>query len=65
MKMDRSALEKTLAALSESLTYRELGPNLIHIEKDILHDFKHYQRAEIKEAEADIKNFDSEMQILD
>ena len=35
------------------------------MEKDMIHDFYHNTRAEIKEIEAKIKNFDSDMQELE
>jgi predicted nuclease with TOPRIM domain len=65
MKMDGSTLEKTMAALKEKLADAKVKRNLIQIEKDMIHDFYHNTRAEIKETEAEIKNFDTDMQKLE
>ena len=65
MKMDGATLEKTMAALKEKLTDAKIKRNLIQIEKDMIHDFYHNTRTEIKEAESDIKNFDTKMQELE
>ena len=65
MKMDGGTLEKTMAALKEKLADAKVKRNLIQIEKDMIHDFYHNTRAEIKETEAEIKNFDTEMQKLE
>ena len=65
MKMDGATLEKTMAALKEKLADSKVKRNLIQIEKDMIHDFYHNTRAEIKENEAEIKNFDTEMQKLE
>jgi len=65
MKMDGATLEKTMAALKEKLTDSKIKRNLIQIEKDMIHDFYHNTRGEIKEIEADVKNFDSKMQDLE
>ena len=61
MKMDGSTLEKNQAALKEKLADAKNKRNLIQIEKDMIHDFYHNTRAEIKETEAEVKNFDTEM----
>ena len=65
MKMDGATLEKTMAALKEKLEDSKVKRNLIQIEKDMIHDFYHNTRAEIKETEAEVKNFDTEMQKLE
>ena len=65
MKMDGATLEKTMAALKEKLADSKVKRNLIQIEKDMIHDFYHNTRAEIKETEAEVKNFDTEMQKLE
>ena len=65
MKMDGATLEKTMAALKEKLAEAKIKRNLIQIEKDMIHDFYHNTRAEIKETEAQIKNFDTDMQRLE
>ncbi len=65
MKMDGATLEKTMAALKEKLTDAKIKRNLIQIEKDMIHDFYHNTRTEIKETESEIKNFDTNMQELE
>jgi predicted nuclease with TOPRIM domain len=65
MKMDGTTLEKTMTALKEKLADAKVKRNLIQIEKDMIHDFYHNTRAEIKETEAEVKNFDTEMQQLE
>jgi transposase-like protein len=65
MKLDGSTLEKTMAALKEKLTDSKIKRNLIQIEKDMIHDFYHNTRGEIKEIEADVRNFDTKMQDLE
>lgn len=65
MKMDGNTLEKTMADLKERLTDAKIKRNLIQIEKDMIHDFYHNTRSEIKETEAEIKNFDTKMQELE
>ena len=65
MKMDGSTLEKTMAALKEKLAEAKIKRNLIQIEKDMIHDFYHNTRAEIKESDALIKNLDTDMQKLE
>lgn len=61
MKMDGSSLEKTMAALKEKLTDAKIKRNLIQIEKDMIHDFYHNTRSDIKEIEANVKNLDTKM----
>ena len=65
MKMDGATLERTMAALKERLEDAKVKRNLIQIEKDMIHDFYHNTRLEIKETEAEIKNYDTEMQKLE
>ncbi len=65
MKMDGATLEKTRAALDEKWTDAKVKRNLIQIEKDMIHDFYHNTRAEIKEHESEVKNFDTRMQELE
>jgi growth arrest-specific protein 8 len=65
MKMDGATLEKTMAALKDRLEEAKVKRNLIQIEKDMIHDFYNNTRAEIKETEAEIKNFDTEMQKME
>jgi predicted nuclease with TOPRIM domain len=54
-----------MAALKEKLAEAKVKRNMIQIEKDMIHDFYHNTRAEIKETEAEVKNFDTEMQKLE
>ncbi len=61
MKMDGATLERTMAALKQRLAESKEKRNLIQIEEDMIRDFYHNTRAEIKETEAEIKNFDTEM----
>ena len=65
MKMDGATLEKTMAALKEKLTDGKIKRNLIQIEKDMIHDFYHNTRTEIKETDSEVKNFDTKMQELE
>lgn len=65
MKMDGATLERTMAALKEKLQDAKTKRNLIQIEKDMIHDFYHNCRAEIKENDAQIKNLDTKMQELE
>lgn len=65
MKMDGATLEKTMAALKEKLTDAKIKRNLIQIEKDMIQDFYHNTRIEIKETESEVKNFDTKMQELE
>jgi hypothetical protein len=62
MKLDGGTLEKTMAALKEKLTDAKIKRNLIQIEKDMIHDFYHNTRGEIKETESEVKNFETKMQ---
>ena len=62
MKMDGETLEKNRATLKEKLVDAKLTRNMLQMEKDMIHDFYHNTRSEIKELEARIKNFDTDMQ---
>ena len=62
MQMDGESLEKNMATLKEKLVDAKLNRNLLQMEKDMIHDFYHNTRSEIKELEARIKNFDTDMQ---
>jgi growth arrest-specific protein 8 len=65
MTMDGATLERTMTALKDRLAEAKVKRNLIQIEKDMIHDFYNNTRAEIKETEAEIKNFDTEMQKME
>jgi len=62
MKMDGESLEKNIITLKEKLVDAKLKRNMLQMEKDMIHDFYHNTRSEIKELEARIKNFDTDMQ---
>lgn len=61
MKMDGETLEKNMEQLKEKLSHAKLNRNMLQMEKDMIHDFYHNTRSEIKELEARIKNFDTDM----
>jgi len=65
MKMDGETLEKNMEQLKEKLSHAKLNRNMLQMEKDMIHDFYHNTRAEIKELEARIKNFDTDMQDME
>jgi ABC-type phosphate transport system auxiliary subunit len=48
--------------LKEQLEEAKIKRNMLQIEKDMIHDFYHNTREEIKELEARIRNFDTKMQ---
>lgn len=62
MKMAGADLEKNRGTLKEKLVDAKLTRNMLQMEKDMIHDFYHNTRSEIKELEARIKNFDTDMQ---
>ena len=62
MTMDGETLERNLATFKEKLVDAKLTRNMLQMEKDMIHDFYHNTRAEIKELEAKIKNLDTDMQ---
>lgn len=62
MQMKGEQLEITIANLREKLSDAKIKRNMLQIEKDMIHDFYHNTREEIKELEARISNFDTEMQ---
>ena len=55
-------LEITIQNLREKLSNSKMQRNTLQIEKDMIHDFYQNTREEIKELEAEIKNFDTKMQ---
>jgi hypothetical protein len=65
MTMDGTYLEKTLKMLKEKWDESKVYRNMLQIEKDMIHDFYHNTRTEIKELDAEIKNFDTKMQELE
>jgi len=65
MKMDGEQLEKNMAALKEKLVDAKIKRNMLQMEKDMVHDFYHNTRAEIKELEARVRNFDTDMQTME
>ena len=62
MTMRGEQLEITIQNLREKLSNSKMQRNTLQIEKDMIHDFYQNTREEIKELEAQIKNFDTKMQ---
>lgn len=62
MTMGGEELEITRANLRERLQEAKINRNILQIEKDMIHDFYNNTREEIKELEAEILNFDTQMQ---
>lgn len=54
-------LQSIHATLKENLEQAKINRNMLQIEKDMIHDFYHNTREEIKELEARIRNFDTKM----
>ena len=54
-------LEITIQNLREKLSNSKMQRNTLQIEKDMIHDFYQNTREEIKELEAEVKNFDTKM----
>jgi hypothetical protein len=52
----------TVESLRTRLQEAKVKRNMLQIEKDMIHDFYHNTRAEIKEKEAKIQNLDTQMQ---
>lgn len=65
MQMDGETLEKNMATLKEKLEDARIKRNMLQMEKDMIHDFYHNTRSEIKELEARIKNYDTDMQSME
>lgn len=63
--MDGETLEKNMASLKEKLVDAKIKRNMLQMEKDMIHDFYHNTRSEIKELEARVKNFDTDMQDME
>ena len=59
--MKGEQLEITIQNLREKLQNSKMQRNTLQIEKDMIHDFYQNTREEIKELEAEIKNFDTKM----
>lgn len=47
--------------LQDQLDEAKIKRNMLQIEKDMIHDFYHNTREEIKELEAKVRNFDTKM----
>ena len=60
--MDGETLDKNMTSLKDKLQEAKIRRNMLQMEKDMIHDFYHNTRSEIKELEARIKNFDTDMQ---
>ena len=65
MKDDGETLEKKRDQFKEQLVQAKIDRNMLQMEKDMIHDFYHNTRAEIKELEARVKNFDTDMQSME
>ncbi len=65
MTMKGEQLEINIANLKEKLQDVKIRRNQLQIEKDMIHDFYHNTREEIKELDARITNFDTRMQIAE
>ena len=55
-------LEIARTNLKDQLHSAKINRNILQIEKDMIHDFYNNTREEIKELEAEILNFDTQMQ---
>ena len=62
MTMKGEQLQITIENLKEKLQDAKIKRNMLQIEKDMIHDFYHNTREEIKELEARVSNFDTLMQ---
>jgi hypothetical protein len=62
MTMKGEQLQITIENLKEKLQDAKIKRNMLQIEKDMIHDFYHNTREEIKEIEARISNYDTLMQ---
>ena len=62
MQMMGEQLEITITNLKEQLQEAKIKRNMLQIEKDMIHDFYHNTREEIKELESEIRNFDTKME---
>jgi len=60
--MKGEQLEINIANLKERLQDVKIRRNMLQIEKDMIHDFYHNTREEIKELDARVTNFDTDMQ---
>lgn len=56
-------LQITQQDLMDKLSTAKVRRNMLQMEKDMIHDFYHNTRTEIKELEARIKNLDTKMQV--
>ena len=65
MKMDGETLEQTRARNKDKLAEAKIKRNMLQMEKDMVQDFYHNTRAEIKELDARVKNLDTDMQSME
>lgn len=65
MQYDSQRLLTTQQDLLDKLSTAKVRRNMLQMEKDMIHDFYHNTRSEIKELEARIKNLDTDMQTLE
>jgi hypothetical protein len=61
MTMKGEELEINITNLKEKLQDMKIRRNYLQIEKDMIHDFYHNTREEIKELEARVINYDTKM----
>ena len=61
MQYDSQRLLTTQQDLLDKLSTAKVRRNMLQMEKDMIHDFYHNTRSEIKELEARIKNLDTDM----
>ena len=59
--MTGEALITTIATMKDNLLEAKIKRNMLQMEKDMIHDFYHNTRQEIKELEAKISNLDTDM----
>lgn len=62
---DSTKLQTMQADLKDKLSTAKVRRNMLQMEKDMIHDFYHNTRSEIRELEARIKNLDTDMQTLE
>jgi len=63
--MKGGALEKNMENAKRELVDAKIKRNMLQMEKDMVHDFYHNTREEIKELDAKVKNFDTDMQTME
>ena len=64
-EMKSEELHPQIELFKENLMDAKIKRNMLQMEKDMIHDFYHNTRQEIKELEARISNFDTDMQEME